>query len=429
MAKILIYSPNEIGKSMAGAAIRSWEFAKILAAKHQTVLFAQNVSKVDPEQFEILAFHDPRLKQHFRDADILITQRLTLSLAVLTIKHRLKIIIDAYVPRPLELLEHMKEAPSKEVFNSEISNLLLSFKMADGILCATERQRALWIGFLLGQKLLSPTLYARDPSLRDFLALVPFGLSSIAPRKTGKGLKEKFRLKESDHVIIWGGGIWDWFDPLTLIHAMHLIQQKRSDIKLVFMGITPPDPTLPKTSLSAKVIQLAERLSLVNQSVFFNYDWIPYEERQNFLVEATLGASTHFDHLETTFSFRTRILDYLWANLPILTTEGDGFADLIKQNNLGIVVPYQNAEAIAHGLLAIFDEPNKLLTMQKNVSQLKEQFYWSKVSEPLQKMVDRLCTAPYARSRWKEGKALSAFLIQKIKTRLFIKGARIFQVL
>ena len=31
MAKVLIYSPNLIGKSMAGPAIRAWEFAKALA--------------------------------------------------------------------------------------------------------------------------------------------------------------------------------------------------------------------------------------------------------------------------------------------------------------------------------------------------------------------------------------------------------------
>jgi hypothetical protein len=35
--------------------------------------------------------------------------------------------------------------------------------------------------------------------------------------------------------------------------------------------------------------------------------------------------STHYEHVETTFAFRTRILDYLWAGLPVVATGGDAF--------------------------------------------------------------------------------------------------------
>ena len=47
--------------------------------------------------------------------------------------------------------------------------------------------------------------------------------------------------------------------------------------------------------------------------MFFNEDWVAYDDRQNYLLEADVGVSTHLDHVETEFSFRTRILDYLWA--------------------------------------------------------------------------------------------------------------------
>ncbi len=51
-------------------------------------------------------------------------------------------------------------------------------------------------------------------------------------------------------------------------------------------------------------------------SVFFNPDWVAYEDRGDYLLEADAGVSTHFAHIETEFAFRTRILDYLWAGLP-----------------------------------------------------------------------------------------------------------------
>ena len=35
------------------------------------------------------------------------------------------------------------------------------------------------------------------------------------------------------------------------------------------------------------------------------------------------------------FAFRTRVLDYLWAGLPIATTSGDVFGELIERERLG----------------------------------------------------------------------------------------------
>jgi hypothetical protein len=212
MAKVLIYSPNLIGKSMAGAAIRPWEFAKALSQEHQVILISPGQSDIQSQDFEVLSLHNPRCKEHFKDADVLIAQRLTFPLALLAKYHKLKIIVDAYVPGPLELLEHFKHDPLHDrqgkVF-SESSNIILSFKMADGILCASEKQRELWLGFLLGQKLITPDLYDQDSSLRHFLAVVPFGLPSHSPKRAGKGLKEKFGLAPSDKIILWGGGIWN----------------------------------------------------------------------------------------------------------------------------------------------------------------------------------------------------------------------------
>ena len=63
--------------------------------------------------------------------------------------------------------------------------------MAQGILCASEKQRKLWIGFLLANKLITPSLYDQDPSLRQFIDIVPFGLSSTLPLKNGIGIERK----------------------------------------------------------------------------------------------------------------------------------------------------------------------------------------------------------------------------------------------
>ncbi len=419
MAKILIYSSNVIGKSMAGAAIRPWEFAKELSKGHQVVLLTPNLPDLESKNFEIIPLKDPKTKKHFKTAKVLIVQRLTFPLAFMAKRYGLKIIIDAYVPGPLELLEHFKHDQldqRESKVRSEITNVSLSFQMADGILCASEKQKEFWLGFLTSQKLISPTLYDINPTLDHFLAIVPFGLPSNPPKKISQGLKEKFGFSDRDKIILWGGGIWNWFDPLTLIKAMKLLKD-RPEIKLVFMGVKPPDPTLPTTAMSAKAVELAKDLHLLNQTVFFNHDWIPYEERQHFLLDATIGISTHFEHLETRFSFRTRMLDYLWADLPMIATIGDSFAEIISKYQLGTVVPYKNEQALAQAIVNLIDNDLLQKKAKENIAKIKHTFFWPNAIIPLKQMIDRLSDCPPQVDRWQNGRLLAKFLFTKIRER------------
>ncbi len=78
----------------------------------------------------------------------------------------------------------------------------------------------------------------------------------------------------------------------------------------------------------------SEELGVLNRNVFFN-DWVPYGERQNYLLEADVGVSLHLDHVETRFSFRTRVLDYIWVGLPMVLSAGDALSDLVARQELG----------------------------------------------------------------------------------------------
>lgn len=418
MAKVLIYSPNVIGPSMAGAAIRAWEFAKALSHQHDVVLISPSQPESKGENFEVISAQDSHYKKHFQTAQVLITQRLTFSLAWLAKRNGVKVIIDAYDPSPLELMEQFKteavNARQEKVF-SAISTLLFSFKMADGILCASEKQRDLWMGFMLAQKRIDPMLYDQDSSLKQFIEVVPFGLSESPPQKKGKGLREKYGLKSTDKMILWGGGIWNWFDPLSAIRAMKIISQTRTDVKLVFMGVKPPDPDLVEMEMSAQAFALAKELDVIDRFVFFNQEWIPYEERQAILLEADVGISTHFDHLETRFSFRTRLLDYIWAQLPIVATKGDVFAELIERHQLGIVVPDQKEEAIAEAILTLVDHPTQLQAIKANLARLCPQFYWKTVVKPVDCMITRLSHQQTAKCPLADFMAILQFMCTKVR--------------
>ena len=115
-----------------------------------------------------------------------------------------------------------------------------------------------------------------------------------------------------------------------------------------------------------------------------------FEDRQNYLLDADVGVSTHLDHIETEFSFRTRILDYLWAGLPIVATDGDSFAEVIIREDLGLVVPPGDVEALEDALARLLGDPALAEACQLNILRVIPDMRWERVLEPLV----AFCAAP-----------------------------------
>lgn len=386
MAKVLLISLEIVGKSMAGPGIRYYEFAKALSLHHEVVLACPNQADIESAGFKFETHKN--LERLIHRADVVVVQELSLKLAFWIKKYKKNLIIDAYDPQYLEHLEIFKAYPLYMRENRNrvaIDNASLSLSYADGVLCANKTQKDLWLGHLMAIKKVDPTLYDQDPSLNSFLSIVPFGLSH-EPIKPLTGIRKKFGIKEDDLLLLWGGGIWNWFDPLTLLKALAKTNDK--SIKLVFMGLKHPNDKVPEMKMARDTVNLAKELDLLDSQVFFNYGWTPYEERQAFLYEADAGVSFHLKHLETRYAFRTRLLDYLWAGLPMIVTEGDCFADLIKEKGAGMVVGYEDVEGLKNALIAMKTDSRS--KMREASYAIAKTFEWPKVIEPLDQMITKL---------------------------------------
>jgi hypothetical protein len=153
------------------------------------------------------------------------------------------------------------------------------------------------------------------------------------------------------------------------------------------MGTKHPNPLVPLPGAVAEARELARSLGLLDTHVFFNDSWVDYADRQNYLLEADAGVSTHFQHVETTFSFRTRILDYIWCGLPIVTTAGDAFADLVDRERMGRSVPEQDVEALEAALESVLYEESVSSGAREAVERVRARFTWPRVLAPLTEFV------------------------------------------
>jgi glycosyltransferase involved in cell wall biosynthesis len=387
--KILILNNNYFGDRLAGISIRFYEIARALSGDFQVTLALSNIDEYKAQRsagFSIESFKTESdivnlMKRH----DAVFTRGLNIINSKKLSRYDIPMIFDLLCPFFFENLEADKDSPGN--FNSSLKeNIDLINRLAsrgDFFVCANENQRSFWLSALYKQKRITVDIYRQDPSLNDLIDIVPFGLPTEKPFHSKNALKGAVKgIGANDKVVTWFGGLWDWLDPISPISAMESLCKKRNDIKLVFIGIKHPDPRSKPHDIYAKVMEKAGSSGLLNKNIFF-IDWVPYETRANYLLESDIGIITHRETLETKFSWRTRVLDYIWAGLPIVMTKGDPMSAIVENKSLGMTVDYNDPSSIEKAILKIIDDEGFRQKTKDNLARMSKEYEWKNVVKPI----------------------------------------------
>lgn len=392
--KILIITGDPIGAKLAGPAIRAFSIANALAVDHDVMLVSLSAVEAIDAPFEmryVRSGDDKAFDPLEAWADVIIFQGHALA-GFSALQRSAKIfVIDIYDPMHLEQLEQARELPF-DVWTRQVADatavLNQQLERGDFFMCASDRQKHFYLGQLAALGRITPTLYDGDPDLSQLISVVPFGLDRELPRHERAAAKGVIPgIGENDRLLLWSGGLYNWFDPMTLIDAVAIVAEDHPEVKLFFQGTKHPHPGVPEMQIVSQSRKRAHERGVLGRNVFFNESWVEYADRQNFLTEADIGVSTHHAHVETTFSFRTRILDYLWAGLPMVVTKGDVFAELVESRGLGRVVPDNDAPALAEAIVSILFDPEETALIRERVQVERQSFYWDKVLAPLVEFV------------------------------------------
>lgn len=374
---------------MAGPAIRYWEFARALGTTHRVTLAMPNEvpPRLNPPPGVTLRRHLPETIDALRDRhEVIIFQGNLLRVYPGLRRGEQILVADLYDPIPLESLEQYKALPPGETLAHHTDQVALmneQLKYADYFLCASERQRDLWLGALLTLGRINPINHG---TIQQRVAVVPFGLPDAPPQPDQLGLRAE--VGEEAFILLWGGGIWEWFDPLTVIHAVHELLPEYPDLRLVFLGTRHPNPAIPVMPMLERAESLARELGMHGKTVLFRPGWVDYQALQNHFASADLGVSAHGDTLETRYAFRTRILHYLWAGKPVITTRGDVLASVVDAHGAGEVVNYHDKEGWMRAIRRLRD-PGQYAARAAGARALAETYRWSKVVQPLREICAR----------------------------------------
>jgi len=385
--RVLVVTGDVLQPKMAGPAIRAWHIAGALAREHDVQLVTTNQCRLHHPELGVRHVQDRELGGLEAWADVVIFQG-NLMRQHRDLRNSKKVLVaDIYDPFHLEVLEQARDLePRDRLHLARLSTDVLNEQLMRGdfFLCASEKQRDFWLGQLAAVGRINPMTYDVDKSMGALVKVVPFGVSDDPPRHTRPALRGVVPgIGPDDKIVLWGGGVYNWFDPLTLLRAIDKLRRRLPNVRLYFLGMQHPNPDVAPMQMAAETVALADELGLAGSHVFFNDDWTDYDERQNYLLEADVGVSTHLDHVETAFSFRTRILDYMWANLPIVATAGDALAGVVEERGIGLTVPPGDVDALEAALFRLLDDADLHQACRDELARVAPEYRWSKVLEPL----------------------------------------------
>jgi glycosyltransferase involved in cell wall biosynthesis len=388
--RTLLVSQDIVGERMTGPGIRYWHLAQALAPHADVTLAVPHDSPPDIGTPGVKISRYARLEwaslQPLVEAsEIVVCPSDIISDFPELGGSQVCLVVDGYVPLLAEWLalnSFLDTESQNALWWQRMCALNQQYLLGDFYICASERQRDWWLGLLEASGRINAFTFRDDPSLRRLVDTVPFGVPPVPPRHTRQVIKGVWPgIGLDDRLLLWGGGLWPWLDPLTAVRAVAYLWPQRQDLRLVFPGIAHPNPWMSQmpTQLEA-TRQLAAEAGLLDRAVFFG-DWIAYADWPSVLLESDVALALAFDTLETRLAFRSRVIEYAWAGLPCVITGGDATADLAASHDLGIVVPPGGIREVAGAierLLALAGQDRLA-----RFAPLRESLSWERTAWPL----------------------------------------------
>jgi glycosyltransferase involved in cell wall biosynthesis len=325
VSRVLLVCPEPLGHGHpAGVGIRFLEMQKVLAADgHAVTLLSPPVT---PEALLLRS----------NDADVAVVQG-HIANEFFAHARAIPTVVDLYDPFIIENL-HYYDSRGAEVFHHDHTTVLNSLLRGDFFLCASKSQRLFWLGMMLGAGRLNPLTFDSDPSLDSLIAMAPFGVPP--PRQRSPAAEPR----------VLFGGIYDWYDPILAIDAIALARESLPSISLTFNK--HPNPS---TTPQGKTAEAMEYVKRKRYDAFVRFEpWFEYERRGEFFDRFAIALLTFPQSLETELSMRTRVYDFLWGGLPIVSSPAPGTDEILAHYGCGTTVDSTSPRAFADAILQIF---------------------------------------------------------------------------
>jgi hypothetical protein len=381
MTRVALISSEPVRARMAGIGIRYLELARRLPAYGLDVAL---LSPAEPAETEALGlpgvavrrFERGRLAALLHDCDAAVAQG-QLANDLLLEMPELPAAIDLYDPWLVENLSYAATL-GLDPYRNDHATWVLQMSRGDFFLCSSEEQRTFYLGFLAALGRINPERIERDPDLDGLIAPVPFGVPDELPPH-----RPVLPAREPGERRLLFGGLYDWYDPWTLLDALARLDVPGWTLLLV----RNPNPDGTPQRLLGEVERRCRDLGWWGSRVR-TVEWVPADRRYDLLRDVDLLVAPHRPSLETRLSLRTRFLDALAAGCPVVTSDGGAMSRLLREHRAGWTVPPGDAAALAAAIAEALREvltagPGPLSERREGARALLREFSWDRALAPL----------------------------------------------
>jgi glycosyltransferase involved in cell wall biosynthesis len=367
VSRVLLLCPEPLGHSHpAGVGIRFLEFSRLLCNEgHRVVVLSPDGGGIAGVGAEKLS--PEAIGRRSRETDLAIVQG---HVANDFFVHATPVptVVDFYDPYLIENF-HYYSTRGPEVFAHDHGTMIRSAMGGDFFLCASQAQRLFYLGFFAAIGRLNPIVYAADATAASLVAVVPFGVQPLRPAGA----------KRTANPALLFGGIYDWYDPILAIESAALAARKIPELTLTFTR--HPNPDITPQGAAAEAMAHVRRRGL--EKVVRFEPWSAYDERAAFMDRFGLALLTFHPSIETDLSMRTRIFDYLWGGLPVVTSSAPGTDEILERYGAGTVVRSSSPEEFARHIVDLLGDESRYAAMQSGARRFASEHQWSRVAKPL----------------------------------------------
>jgi glycosyltransferase involved in cell wall biosynthesis len=391
LTPVALLSSEPIRPLMAGIGIRYLELARRLPQHGIEVVL---VSPAEPEETRSLGLDAPirrfergRLRETLAGCAAAVAQGQLANDLVLECPH-LPAALDLYDPWLVENLSYVATL-GYDPWRNDHATWVLQMSRGDFFLCSSEEQRSYYLGFLTALGRINPERVAGDPDLATLIAPVPFGVPGELPPH-----RPVLDPPSPGERRLLFGGLYDWYDPWTLLAALEQLEQRSWTLLL----IRNPNPDSTPQRLLSEVEARCRKLGWWGSRVR-SIDWVPADRRYDLLRDVDLLVAPHRPSLETRLSLRTRFLDAMAAGCPVVTSAGGAMSRMLREHGAGWVVPPGDAEALALAIAEAVEDEAARERSRAGARELLRGFAWDRALEPLV----RFCREPRideTKERW-----------------------------
>ena len=380
MTRVALLSSEPVRERMAGIGIRYLELARRLPRPGIEVVLVSPAATGDVPAIpgEARTFVRGSLRTLLADCDAAVAQGQLANDLLLELPE-LPVAVDLYDPWLVENAHYLGTL-GLDPWRNDHATWVLQLSRGDLFLCSSPEQRLYYAGFLTALGRVNPERLAEDPDLDRLLAEVPFGTPDELPPH-----RPLLPARAGDERRILFGGLYDWYDPLTLLAAL-----ARLDARWELYLVRNPNAAETPQSLLSSVEREARARGWWGERVRL-LDWVAAERRFDLLRDVDVLCPPHHPNLETRLSLRTRFLDALAAGCPVIATDGGVISRLVREHDAGWVVPPEDPAVLAGALGEALADDALRARRRANGLALAAAFSWERALAPLV----RFCAAPW----------------------------------